>query len=198
MFFWFFCVGILHRFAGYQAAIVHDTEICTLDVVYGMWRKKNLFDLYYHRHHFKVTRISHLDLMPVPLPLRCFVFKLKKMDIFMRYYDVHYNWCVVFHFTHDYDIWDGLSVQAGEWLKQILERKRWMTEKQYDVKIIHLFSIHSVLPSNDTFLSKQNVCTRTRKIGKTFPQHAFRIFIDTEYNEYVVWAWSLAFVYAIP
>lgn len=32
----------------------------------------------------------------------------------MRYYDVHYNWCVVFHFTHDYDMWDGLSVQTGE------------------------------------------------------------------------------------
>ena len=38
-----------------------------------------------------------------------FVVKLKRMYIFMRYYDVYYNWCVIFHFTHDYDMWDVAS-----------------------------------------------------------------------------------------
>lgn len=41
----------------------------------------------------------------------------------MRCYDVYYNWCVVFHFTHDYDMWDGVVSENN------------------DVKIIHLLLV---------------------------------------------------------
>lgn len=67
-----------------------------------------------------------------------------------------------------------------------------------DVKIIHLLQCccHRCLVQMIHFKQTTNVRRKKTythgKIGKTFSEHALRIFIDTKYNEYVVCAWSLA------
>lgn len=78
----------------------------------------------------------------------CF-FKTKySVYVFMRYYDVNYNWCVVFHFTHDYDMWN-------------CEQER---RKRCKMCTLVPFGATYSRRQNDTFSSKQHQLKKKRFI----------------------------------
>lgn len=119
------------------------------------YKEKPSFDLHYHRHHFKVTRISHLDRSISWHCVRCLVYSGQRKCIF---FDA-LLWCVLqlvcrfpFHARLWHVGWRGFGKQRCK-----NNTLAFSTARSHQTQ------------SNDTILFAQYVVqAKYGKIGKTF------------------------------